>query len=157
MLNVKLNGWVRGWILCAYTDIDVERNIGLRCPANFLSVEITDVCLQSKSKDSHWLFLHVSVCDWLQKFVCCFNVISKAKSTEKWTLFIQNYRYLFVLLVNFFHNFLSFFTVYNFWLSSWLVKYTMVDYKHSISVLRLVCGPNFFGTKPAPKFGLVLR
>ena len=39
----------------------------------------------------------------------------------------------------------------------WLVKYTMVDYKHSISVLRLVCGPNFFGTKPAPKFGLVLR
>ena len=38
-----------------------------------------------------------------------------------------------------------------------LVKYTMVDYKHSISVLRLVCGPNFFGTKPAPKFGLVLR
>ena len=39
----------------------------------------------------------------------------------------------------------------------WLVKYTMVDYKHSISVLRLVCGPNFFRTKPAPKFGLVLR
>ena len=28
-----------------------------------LSVEITNVCLQSKSKDSHWLFLHVSVCD----------------------------------------------------------------------------------------------
>ena len=72
--------------------------------ANVLSVEIADVCLQSKSKDSHWLFLHVSVCDWLQKFVCCFNVISKAKSTEKWTLFIQNYRYLFVLLANFFHN-----------------------------------------------------
>ena len=76
----------------------------LICTANVLSVEIADVCLQSKSKDSHWLFLHVSVCDWLQKFVCCFNVISKAKSTEKWTLFIQNYRYLFVLLANFFHN-----------------------------------------------------
>ena len=74
------------------------------CTANVLSVEIADVCLQSKSKDSHWLFLHVSVCDWLQKFVCCFNVISKAKSTEKWTLFIQNYRYLFVLLAIFFHN-----------------------------------------------------
>ena len=35
--------------------------------------------------------------------------------------------------------------------------YYMVDYKHSISVLRLVCGPNFFRTKPGPKFGLVLR
>ena len=31
--------------------------------ANVLSGEIADVCLKSKSKDSHWLFIHVSVCD----------------------------------------------------------------------------------------------
>ena len=51
-----------------------------------------------------------------------------------------------------FKNFYDSFENVSIW--AWLVKYTMVEHKHSISVLRLVWGPNFFRTKPAPKFGL---
>ena len=51
--------------------------------ANVLSVEYTNVCLCSKFKYKHWLFLYVFICNRLQLFSCCFYTASKAKSTGK--------------------------------------------------------------------------
>ena len=51
--------------------------------ANVLSVKNADVCLRSKSKSNHWLFIHLFVGDWLQIFLCCFYINSTAESTGK--------------------------------------------------------------------------
>ena len=51
--------------------------------ANVLSAEYTDVCLRSKFKNKHWLFLHVFVCNGQQIFSCCFYFESNTKFTEK--------------------------------------------------------------------------
>ena len=61
--------------------------IDFRCnkyyTANFLSVKIVDVCLRSKLKNKHLLFLHFFLCDLLQIFSRCFQICSGTEFNEK--------------------------------------------------------------------------
>ena len=76
--------------------LDLIVHVRLALTANVLSAEYTDVCLRSKFKNKHWLFLHIFVCNGQQLDSCCFYFASNT--------FYQIYKKNFVLLENLFHT-----------------------------------------------------
>ena len=57
--------------------------------ANVLYAEYTDVCLCSKFKNKHWLFLDVFVYNG-QQISCCFYFEPNTKFTKKYTYSIKS-------------------------------------------------------------------